>query len=527
MQVKYVWSGLKEMLLRHRIGIRDGGLLVGIVVTAGLIAFEYDISGNLDDDKRVEFRELLALAALVTFSIFFFGWRRMVEQEHEIERRVAAERRAHELANTDPLTGLPNRRQFEQALREAIASPPGADRVHALLMLDLNGFKAVNDVYGHPQGDDLLVEVARRLSSVMRQGDLLARLGGDEFAIVALHLAGPEAANSIALRIIKSLDTPVNVRSTHHRIGTGIGISLVPNDGTSADDLLRKADIALYRAKADLRSGARFFESAMDERARERSFLEQELASAIGTDALQPWYQAIVDLQTRKVIGFEALARWNHPSLGNIPPDRFIPVAEECGLIRDLSKNLLRRACRDARRWPADTVLSFNISPEELKDRTLGLTVLSILGECGLSPDRLEIEITESALVRDLDAAKAVLSDLRTAGVRIALDDFGTGYSSLYHLRNFKFDKIKIDRSFVESMGSEEESAAIVRALSGLGRGLGLTITAEGIEHSDQRDVLVSQGCQQGQGFLFSRAVPAAEAEALFADPLRKELAAI
>jgi EAL domain-containing protein (putative c-di-GMP-specific phosphodiesterase class I) len=256
----------------------------------------------------------------------------------------------------------------------------------------------------------------------------------------------------------------------------------------------------------------------MDERVRERSFLEQELAAAIGTEALQPWYQPIVELQTGTVIGFEALARWRHPRLGNIPPDRFIPVAEECGLIRELSHDLLRRACRDARDWPADTILSFNISSEQLQDRTLGLAVLSILGESGFAPQRLEIEITESALVRDLDAAKAVLSDLRESGVRIALDDFGTGYSSLYHLRNFKFDKIKIDRSFVESMGSDEDSAAIVRALTGLGKGLGLTITAEGIERGEQREVLLGQGCQQGQGFLFSRTVPAAEAAAFFTE---------
>lgn len=509
-------SRLWDIVMRHRRSFRDGALVVGVVAAAGLIAFEYDLSGDMQDEKKVEFQELLALGCLVIFSVFYFGWRRMLEQEGEIVRRIAAERRAHALANTDPLTGLANRRQFEQALREAIAAPPGADSVHAVLLLDLNGFKSVNDVYGHPAGDDVLVEVARRLLAAMRQGDLLARLGGDEFAIIARHLAGPEAANSIAIRVMKCLDPTVDIRSAQHRIGTGVGIALVPRDGTDAEDILRKADIALYRAKADKHTSAHFFESTMDQRARERSFLEQELATAIGTDTLQPWYQPIVDLQTRKVLGFEALARWHHPRLGDIPPDRFIPVAEECGLIRELSNDLLRRACKDARQWPGDTILSFNISPEQLKDRTLGLTVLGILGECGLPPHRLEIEITESALVRDLDAAKAVLSDLREAGVHIALDDFGTGYSSLYHLRNFKFDKIKIDRSFIEGMESEEESAAIVRALTGLGKGLGLTITAEGVERGDQRDVLLGQGCQQGQGFLFGRAVPAEQAQALF-----------
>jgi diguanylate cyclase (GGDEF)-like protein len=312
-------SGLFDMVMRHHRSFRDGGFIIGIIAAAGLIAFEYDFSGEMQDDKKIEFQELLALGALVVFSVFYFGWRRMVEQEREIGRRIAAERRAHELANTDPLTGLANRRQFEQALHEAIAAPPGADSVHAVLLLDLNGFKSVNDVYGHPAGDDVLVEVARRLSAAMRQGDLLARLGGDEFAIIARHLAGPEAANSIAIRVMRSLEPAVDVRSTHHRIGTGIGIALVPRDGTDAEDILRKADIALYRAKSDKRTGAHFFEAAMDERARERSFLEQELATAIGTNALRPWYQPIVDLQTRKVLGFEALARWSHPGTRGYP----------------------------------------------------------------------------------------------------------------------------------------------------------------------------------------------------------------
>jgi EAL domain-containing protein (putative c-di-GMP-specific phosphodiesterase class I) len=231
---------------------------------------------------------------------------------------------------------------------------------------------------------------------------------------------------------------------------------------------------------------------------------------------VRPWYQPIVDLQTQQVIAFEALARWNHPTLGDIPPDRFIPIAEDCGLIRQLSDRLLRRACMDAVTWPDHVVLSFNISPAQLKEKTLGLRILGILGESGLSPRRLQIEITESAIVRDLDAAKVILSALRDAGVRVALDDFGTGYSSLYHLRNFKFDAIKIDRSFVGNMGSENESAEIVRALTGLGHGLGLVITAEGVEQSEQRDVLLKQGCQQGQGFLFSRAIPAGETLALF-----------
>jgi len=496
------------MIRHHRVSLRDAVLVAGTIMTAGLIAFEYDFSGAVQDDKRIEFQEAIALAVLVISGLIYFGWRRMTEQEGEIARRIAAEQRAHELAHTDALTGLSNRRDFEQGLNEAAASPPGADRVHAVLILDLNGFKTVNDVYGHATGDDLLTIVAQRLSAAKRDVDLLARLGGDEFAVIARHLAGPEAATSIALRILKSLEEPIDIGSNRHRVGCGIGVALLPRDASTADEILRKADIALYKAKAEKRSAFRFFEADMDRHSREREFLERELGAAIGTSALRPWYQPIVDLRTQEIIAFEALARWTHPKLGNIPPDRFIPIAEDCGLMRELSDSLLRCACRDALTWPDNVTLSFNISPVQLKEKTLGLRILSILGESGLMPQRLQIEITESALVQDLDAAKQVLGSLREAGVRIALDDFGTGYSSLYHLRNFKFDTIKIDRSFVESMNSENESAAIVRALTGLGHGLGLTITAEGIELSDQQNTLLKQGCQQGQGFLFSHAVP-------------------
>jgi diguanylate cyclase (GGDEF)-like protein len=502
---------------RHRVTIRDAVLISLVVILAGFMAYEFDFAGNFDEDKRIEFQEAIALGVILMATLIYFAWRRIAEQEREIARRVAAERRAHELAHTDPLTGLANRRQFEQALQVAVSAPPGAESMHAVLMLDLNGFKKVNDAYGHLVGDDVLVIVAQRLAGAMRKGDVLARLGGDEFGIIAHHLSGPESATGIAIRIMTSLDVPIELETTLFRIAVGIGIALIPADGCTPAEIARKADAALYRAKTEKQSSARFFEEEIDRHTSERDRLERDLAAAIGTDALCPWYQPILDLRKQQVVAFEALARWSHPTLGNIPPDRFIPIAEDCGLIRQLSEHLLRIACHDAEAWPKGVILSFNVSPEELNDRTLGLRILSILAETGLSPHRLEIEITESALVRDLDAAQDVLGSLREAGVQIALDDFGTGYSNLYHLRNFKLDKIKIDRSFVQAMDTEPESAAIVRALIGLGIGLGLTITAEGIECDEQRQALVDQGCQQGQGFLFSPAVPAAETHALLA----------
>jgi diguanylate cyclase (GGDEF)-like protein len=354
-------SKVRTMIRHHRVSLRDAALVIGAVLIAGFVAFEYDFSGALPQDKRIEFQEAIALGVLVIVGFIYFGGRRMAEQEREIARRIAAERRAHELAHTDALTGLSNRRQFEKALKETAASPPGADSVHAVLTLDLNGFKTVNDVYGHAAGDEVLVVVAQRLSAAMRDSDLLARLGGDEFAVIARHLAGPEGATSIAIRIIKSLEDPIDVGSNRHRIGAGIGIALMPRDAVTAEEVLRKADIALYKAKGENRSAVRFFEVDMDRHSREREFLERELAAAIGTSAIRPWYQPIVHLRTQEVIAFEALARWNHPTLGNIPPDRFIPIAEDCGLIRELSDHLLRHACKDARSWPDGVMLSLKI----------------------------------------------------------------------------------------------------------------------------------------------------------------------
>jgi predicted signal transduction protein with EAL and GGDEF domain len=342
---------------------------------------------------------------------------------------------------------------------------------------------------------------------------LVVRLGGDEFAILARQLAGAEEATSIALRVIREFQQPIKIGATQHQLGVGVGIVLIPQDGQIDAEIMRKADIALYRAKAEPGSASRFFEAAMDARIRERDLIERELRAAIsiGKGTLLPHYQPLIDLRTKQVVGFEALARWTHPALGNVPPDRFIPVAESCGLINELTDHLLRQAAQAACQWPQDVTLSFNISPLQLKDPTLALRILSILGESGLSPRRLEIEITESALVQDLVGAQQVLGALRDAGVRIALDDFGTGYSSLYHLRNLKIDKLKIDRSFIDNIGREPEAVALLRALLGLGHGLGMTVTAEGVELPAQATALLEQGCEQAQGYLYGHAMTAAD----------------
>jgi diguanylate cyclase (GGDEF)-like protein len=504
----------------YRASVGDALFLSFIVLVTAFVAFAFELfehEGRLAERRLlIDLNETLLLGSVISVCLVIFTARRVFEQKRELRWRKKAEQEARVLAMEDPLTGLPNRRSFDEALRKAVGAPPSSGAVHAIFMLDLNGFKRINDVFGHAVGDEVLIEAARRLSGLVRGVDLVSRLGGDEFAVLAHHVTGPEGANGLALRIIEALTPPITVGNTEHTVGTGIGIALFPRDARDTQELLRKADIALYRAKAESRSCARFFEDEMDAHLKERDVLERELRAAIGTDALQPYYQPLVELKSGAIIGFEALARWTHPQMGSIPPERFIPIAEDCGLIRELTGVLLRRACRDARQWPPSVTLSFNISPVELRDRTLGLRVMAILADTGLAPNRLELEITESALVRDMDAAQEVLGSLREGGIRIALDDFGTGYSSLYHLRNFKLDKIKIDRSFIDAMMKEPESATIVRALLGLGHGLGLTVTAEGVESGDQAQALLSHGCEQGQGYLYSEAVDGAAASRLF-----------
>ena len=511
-------SEVRAMVIRHRLTIQDLAMIAGVVCAALLFAWQVDVFPNETPGVREATLELDEVMAILALGFGLFAWSRLRAQRREIKRRVAAEQEARALAFEDPLTGLPNRRQFDHALKTTLAAPPRAGGAHAVLMLDLNGFKRINDVHGHPVGDEALIEAARRLRGALRGDDLLARVGGDEFAILAHHLTGPEAATGLALRLIESLHEPVFAGGGEHQLGVGVGVALAPQDGSDPVSLMRKADVALYRAKAEGGDALRFFEAHMDDNIRERAQLERDLRAAIGTPALRPFYQPLVNLKTGKIIGFEALARWTHPELGEIPPDRFIPIAEDTGLIGELTDYLLRQACADAAKWPRNVTLSFNISPVQLRDRGLGLRLMKILADTGLPARRLELEITESALVRDLEGAQEILGAIRETGVRIALDDFGTGYSSLYHLRNFKLDTIKIDRSFVESMAHDRDAAAIVKALVGLGSGLGLSVTAEGVEDAQQQALLAEEGCDQAQGFLFSRAVPADEAMALLAE---------
>lgn len=492
-----VWN----FIVKHRASIQDLGLILAVVLVLGYIAFEIDIfvtQGSVPmEQKLVELDEALLLGGVLAIGLLIFAARRYMEQKREMARRIAAEGRARELAYQDPLTGLANRRQFEEALATAAASPPAQGQAHAVFLLDLNGFKQINDTYGHDAGDEVLLAVAEHLLRAVRDGDLVARLGGDEFVLLAQHLMGPEAAANIATRIISGLGEPILTGPVEHRVATGIGIAFLPDDAQTTAEALRKADLALYRAKGERRSAFRFFEEEMDRLVRQREQMERELREALEQDLIRPQFRPSIDLASGKVTGFEAVPSWIVDGVERFPPERFLPVAEETGLIHAIAGRILDIACAAARDWPDDIMLSIDVLPAQLKDRSLGEGILAAIGAAGLQPARLEIDISESAIVHDLHAAKAALGSLRQAGVKVALDNFGTGYSNLYHIREFGFDKVKIDRRFVSNM-QDEDAASVVRALAGLGQGLGVTVSADGIAGPGDAALLAS-GVSEGQ----------------------------
>jgi diguanylate cyclase (GGDEF)-like protein len=376
------------------------------------------------------------------------------------------------------------------------------------MMIDLDRFKPVNDVFGHAVGDEVLIAFAKRATAVAGSGATLARFGGDEFALFLGPTADSEEPARLARRLLALFERPFDIGEVQVTLGASVGIAVAPQDGAAPEELMRRADIALYRAKASGRGNFRFFEAEMDAQVQKRARIERDLRQAITDGTVRPFYQPIVDLKTTRIIGFEALARWHHPEFGDLEPEQFIGIAEDGGLIIPLSSHLLRIAAHDAMQWPSDIKLCFNISRVQLADPMMVLRVLQILGETGLSPTRLEVEISEQALVSDIVAAREALDAFHQAGIRIALDDFGTGNSSLQHLRACHFDRLKIDRSFVTAMSGSEESTSLVNAILGLSRALGLPVTAEGIEDDTLIAQLRDSGCSEGQGFQFSKAVP-------------------
>ena len=438
------------------------------------------------------------------------------------ERRKAEAKIAH-MAHHDALTDLPNRVYFRQQMEQALHSPEHGGAL-AVLCLDLDYFKTVNDTLGHPVGDALLRLVAKRLLACVRSGETVARLGGDEFAIIQPGSHQPADSTALSERVIEKICAPFDVNGHQIVIGASIGIAIAPADGSNADQLLKNADMALYRAKEEGRSTYRFFEAAMDARMQTRRAMELDLRKALALGEFRLEYQPLMTLANNSISQFEALIRWEHPERGTIPPGEFIPLTEEIGLIGAIGAWVLKEACTEAMKWPSDIKVAVNLSPVQFKHRKVVLDVIAALGASGLPANRLELEITESVLLQDTEATLTTLNELRDLGVRISMDDFGTGYSSLGYLRKFSFDKIKIDSSFVHDL-SERGSVAIVRAVTGLGNSLGIEITAEGVETEEQCSRLRKEGCTEIQGFLISKPVPGHKLAALLKQHDRKAVA--
>ena len=425
--------------------------------------------------------------------------------------RLRTEARLESLAYNDPLTGLVNRGRFHDLLSLQVASRRERDQTFAVLMIDLDRFKPVNDLLGHAAGDAVLRITAERLRSVLRSGDVLSRLGGDEFALLQRDARDVADGKALAGRIVELMTQKMMIDGQAVHVGASVGVAFAPQDGDDPAVLLHNADLALYAAKADGKGTYRFFHPDLDARMKARRGLEVDLRKALAEDELVVHYQPLVEAQSGRVCGAEALVRWNHPERGLVSPGDFIPLAEETGLIIPLGEMVLRTACATAAQWPADLTVAVNLSPVQFRDRNLAATVRDILTETGLPASRLELEITEGVLLADETATLTILQELRRAGVRVSMDDFGTGYSSLSYLRRFPFDKIKIDRSFVQQLPCDPETAAIVRAIISMGACLGMAITVEGVETPEQLAFSAVEGCTFVQGFLVSRPLPSAE----------------
>ena len=449
----------------------------------------------------------------------------------EVTDRRAAEANALEQAMRDPLTDLPNRQLFEKRTTSTLAGvapecvAPGCAGP-AIMLVDLDRFKAVNDTLGHPIGDALLRLVAKRLRSVSRQADIVARLGGDEFAMLISPAPDPGHLGRLASRIVDMIGRPYLIDGHLVNVGASVGIAVSAKDGVTHDGLMRSADLALYASKKAGRSTWTFFEAAMDACALARRSLEIDLRKALPLRQFELHYQPQIDLELDAVVGFEALVRWRHPERGLVSPGDFIPLAEEIGLIVQLGEWVLHEACREAVRWPAGISVAVNVSPHQFSNTARLLDVIAqALASSGLPGERLEIEITESVLLRNEDTVLAALHRLRAMRVRVAMDDFGTGYSSLSQLHSFPFDKIKIDRSFVKDRGDVEGQNAIIRAITALGVSLGMPTIAEGVETAGQLDRIRAEGCTSVQGYLFSRPVPVEQIDSLLATFADRRLA--
>jgi len=426
----------------------------------------------------------------------------------DLTEKKNAQRRIEYMARHDALTGIPNRSHFHERVAEALDRYQQERRQFAVFALDLDRFKAVNDLFGHAEGDRVLKQVARMLESCACASDTVARMGGDEFCILQMDAQQPQAAIQLAQRILEKFRSEMDFTIDPTAVGVSIGIATYPADASDAASLLHAADLALYRAKASGRGNYSLYEQSLDIETRNRRQLENDLRQAIVKNEFHLVFQPMRSIEGSRIAGYEALLRWQHPIHGPINPDQFIPLAEETGAIIAIGEWVLRQACHTAERWKSDLKIAVNVSPVQFRVPNLAFVVESVLEETGLDPRRLELEITETALLKDRDGTLSTLRQIKALGVGVVMDDFGTGYSSLSNLQSFPFDKIKIDKTFVSAMGRDENARAIVRAVVGLGKSLSLPVTAEGIETLDQYRLVVAEGCAHAQGFLFGKPSP-------------------
>ncbi|WP_394700022.1 putative bifunctional diguanylate cyclase/phosphodiesterase [uncultured Parasphingorhabdus sp.] len=514
---------LRLMKNGYKISIgRD--VVTGVIVILAILMFAgtggtvlSDAIGSITGQTKAG-DNVLVPAFLLNIALILFGWRRYNDLTKEVEERAAAEQLARSLAVTDPLTGLLNRRTIGERTAEMISLAQKQKKSITFMMLDLDNFKAINDVHGHSAGDAVLKQVANRLQRVLPPHNLLARLGGDEFACAfVFNPEQPTMVERIADDLIETIAAPIVENGIQLAVTTSIGMARYDSESEGVDLLMRRADIAMYNSKKQGRNRYCWFDINMEQELQTRSLLETGMRMGIPNGEFVPYFEQQIDLATGKLTGFEVLARWESPTQGLISPEVFIPIAEETGMIGDLSLSIMRQALDHAKYWDPSLKISVNIAPVQLLDPWLAQKIVKLLVESGFPPSRLEIEITESALFENLSLAQSIVGSLKNQDIKIALDDFGTGYSSLAHLRALPFDRIKIDRSFVSSLMHNAESKAIVKAINGLGESLGLPITAEGIEDKDTENALRSIGCAQGQGWYYGRPCTALETRKILA----------
>lgn len=463
--------------------------------------------------------QVLTIAVLLNAALILFGYRRYRDLQAEVQHRAAAEERAKSLAETDPLTNFYNRRSLQENGGRMIDRAHADGKSVAVMLLDLDHFKTVNDIYGHEAGDLVLKVTAERIAATLPAHALVARLGGDEFACAYVFDAQDiHGIERMAEDIVAALMRPVTHADNELVVSASLGIVRSDSDGDKIDVLIRRADIAMYAAKHQGRNRHAWFTRTMEQELQHRNAIEANMRGGIAAGEFVPYYEPQVDLTTGELLGFEMLARWESPLLGLVLPDHFIPIAEESGMIGDLSLAVMRRAFTDARNWDSSLTLSVNISPSQLRDPWLSQKLLKLLLETGFPASRLEVEITESCLFENLELAKTIVQSMKNQGIRLALDDFGTGYSSLAHLRALPFDRIKIDRSFVTAMGESSESAAIVNAIARLGESLGLPVTAEGVETLAIETQLKDLGLPRGQGWHFGKPMTVEHARRMLAE---------